>query len=275
MNLYRGCTHGCIYCDSRSTCYQMKHGFEDVHVKKDALSILEKQLRSRKHPTMISTGAMCDHYMPMEEELQLMRQCLELFERYEFGVTVLTKSTLVLRDLDLFYSINATSKSVVQMTLTTADPKLTSILEPHVSNTEERFETLCTFKKAEIPTVVWLGPILPFINDTEENLHQILDYCFEAGVKGILCFGFGTTMRDGSRDYFYSKLEEHLPGMKEQYEKRFGLMYDCKSPHARKLWRIFTKRCQKHGVMCDPNQVLRYLRTYERKDRQMTLFDYV
>jgi DNA repair photolyase len=181
MNIYRGCSHGCIYCDSRSRCYGFTHAFEDIEVKKNAPELLEQALRSKRHKCMIGTGAMCDPYLPAEKELQLTRKCLELIDRYEYGVTVLTKSNLVLRDLDLLQSINKKAKAVVQMTLTTYDEELCRKIEPHVSTTRERFEVLMRCKELGIPTLVWMTPILPFINDTRENIEGLLDYCLLAG----------------------------------------------------------------------------------------------
>ena len=202
MNIYRGCSHGCIYCDSRSRCYGFTHAFEDIEVKKNAPELLEQALRSKRHKCMIGTGAMCDPYLPAEKELQLTRKCLELIDRYEYGVTVLTKSNLVLRDLDLLQSINKKAKAVVQMTLTTYDEELCRKIEPHVSTTRERFEVLMRCKELGIPTLVWMTPILPFINDTRENIEGLLDYCLLAGVRGILVFDVGVTLREGDREYF-------------------------------------------------------------------------
>ena len=206
MNLYRGCTHGCIYCDSRSACYQMNHDFEDIEIKRNAVQILESQLRRKRNLGMIGTGAMCDPYIHLEEELKLTRQCLEIIERHGFGLAILTKSNRILRDIDILQKINAKSKCVVQMTMTTFDEDLCRLIEPDVSTTAERFEVLKTMQKVGIPTVVWITPILPFINDTEENLRGLLDYCVRAGVRGIITCSFGTTMRDGSREYFYRKI---------------------------------------------------------------------
>lgn len=211
MNIYRGCSHGCIYCDSRSNCYGFTHEFEDIEVKENAVELLEQALKSKRKKCMIGTGAMCDPYMHIEEKLCLTRQCLELIDKYEFGVAIQTKSDRILRDIDLLKSINMKAKAVVQMTLTTYDEKLCKILEPNVSTTRERFEVLMECKKAGIPTVVWLSPILPFINDTEENIRGILNYCVQAGVKGIICFDMGVTLRDGDREYFYQALDKYFP----------------------------------------------------------------
>ena len=211
MNIYRGCSHGCIYCDSRSKCYNMDHDFEDIEVKVNAPELLEAALRKKRKKCMISTGSMCDPYMHIEARLACTRKCLEIIDRYGFGVALLTKSNLILRDLDILTSINSKSKCVVQLTLTTWDEDLCRILEPTVCTTRERFEVLKIMNENGIPTVVWLDPILPFINDTEENLRGILEYCVRAKVYGIICFGMGMTLREGNREYFYSKLDEHFP----------------------------------------------------------------
>jgi len=272
MNLYRGCTHGCIYCDSRSECYQLKHDFEDIEVKRDAVQILESQLKRKRRPCMISTGSMCDPYIHLEEEMQITRQCLMLIERYGFGLTILTKSARILRDMDVLQAINAKTKCVVQLTLTTFDEDLCRILEPNVSTTAERFAVLEAMRDAGIPTVVWLDPILPFINDTEENLHGLLDYITRAKVYGVVCFAFGMTLREGNREYFYEKLDEHFPWVKQQYIRTFGNSYECVSPNNFRLMEIFKKECQKHGILYRTDDVFKYLRYFEVKEQQMSLF---
>src|SRR5690554_6907994 len=156
---------------------------------------------------MIGTGAMTDPYIPLERQLKNTRKCLEKIDKYGFGLAIQTKSKLILRDLDLLKSINEKSKCVVEMTLTTYDETLCKKIEPNVSTTRERFKVLKKMRDNGIPTVVWLCPILPFINDTEENIRGILDYCTEAQVKAILCFNMGLTLRDGNREYFYQNLE--------------------------------------------------------------------
>lgn len=265
MNIYRGCLHGCIYCDSRSLCYQMKHKFEDVEVKANAVGLLENTLRRKRNKCMIGTGAMSDPYMPIEEKLGNMRKCLEVIERYGFGVTMITKSTKVLRDLDLLKKINEKSKCVVQMTLTTYDEYLCRIVEPNVETTYERFRALEILHDNGIPTVVWLCPILPFINDTEENIRGILDYCVRAKVKGIINFDMGVTLRDGNREYFYKKLDEHFPGLKEKYIRMYGNSYQLSSPNSRQLNMIYKSECIKNGIMCDVNECFEYLNKYEDK----------
>lgn len=273
MNIYRGCTHGCIYCDSRSKCYGFTHEFEDIEVKINAPQLLEKALKSKRKKCMIGTGAMCDPYLHIEENLKLTRKCLELIDQYEYGVTVQTKSTRVLRDMDLLKSINDKTKAVVQMTMTTYDEALCRILEPNVSTTKERFEALMQFKKAGIPTVVWLTPILPFINDTEENIRGILEYCVEAGVKGIICFDMGVTLRDGDREYFYKALDKHFPGMKNKYIRTYGNAYDIPSPNNEKLLEILKETCVKNGMMYQIKECFQYLHEFPQKYEQMSLFD--
>ena len=272
MNLYRGCTHGCIYCDSRSLCYQIKHDFEDIEVKRNAAQILEAQLKRKRKPCMIATGSMCDPYIPLEEELQVTRSCLELIERCGFGLSILTKSARILRDLDLLKAIGEKTKCVVQMTLTTYDEALCRKLEPNVSTTLERFHALKTIRENGIPTVVWLSPILPFINDTEENLRGLLDYCVQAGVKGIVCFGFGVTLREGDREYFYAQLDRLFPGLKQEYIRAFGNAYECTSPNSRRLMAMFRETCKRHGILWKTSEVFAYLHAFEAKTEQLSLF---
>ena len=222
MNLYRGCSHGCIYCDSRSRCYQMNHAFEDIEVKENAVELLEAALKRKRQKCMIGMGSMTDPYIPLELELEHVRESLKLIERYGFGVTLITKSDRVLRDLDLLKKINEKTKCVVQMTLTNIDDGLSRKLEPGVCTTTRRFEVLKILRDAGIPTVVWMSPVLPFINDTRENISGLIDMCIEAKVKGIICFGMGLTLREGNREYFYKNLDRLFPGIKEKYIRSYG-----------------------------------------------------
>ena len=274
MNLYRGCRHGCIYCDSRSACYRMEHPFEDIEVKQNALTLLEDALRRKRRPCMIATGSMSDPYTPPEEELRYTRRALELILQYGFGMTLLTKSGLVLRDLDLLQRINSQTKCVVQMTLTTWEESLCRILEPNVSTTTERFAALMKLKEAGIPTVVWLCPILPFLNDTAENINRLLDCCEQAGVRGIVHFGMGVTLRQGNREYFYRQLDRHFPGLKERYIRTYGNAYVLESPNSRDLLKLLHRRCRDAGILHDNPSVFRYLQEMEIKQpQQMSLFE--
>ena len=275
MKIYRGCTHGCIYCDSRSECYQMNHPFEDVEVKQNCVTLLEKALQSKRKKCMIGTGSMSDPYMHCEDKLELMKQCLEVIERYGFGVAVQTKSDRILRDLPLLSRINQKAKAVVQTTFTTYDEELCKILEPNVCTTQKRFEMLLAMKEEGIPTVVWMSPILPFINDTKENIDGLLEYCVRAKVKGIICFGMGMTLRKGNREYFYQKLEEHFPGIKRKYQEKYSYAYELGSPKGKELYYHFQKVCKSNNILCTPDEVFAYMNDFpqDKGYEQMNLFD--
>ena len=275
MNLYRGCTHGCIYCDSRSRCYHMDHDFEDIEVKENAIELLEKALRSKRKKCMIGTGAMTDPYIPLELELGNVRKALELIYKYGFGVTLQTKSDRILRDLDLLSRINKSTKCVVQMTLTTYDDDLCRKIEPNVCVTSERVRVLKILRDSGIPTVVWLCPILPFINDTKENIAGIMDYCTDVKVYGVICFGMGLTLREGNREYFYRQLDRCFPGLKDRYIYEYGSQYEVRSRNHESLMKLFRDKCDKSGIKYNIEEIFTYLNKFEEKDigSQMTLWD--
>ena len=281
MNIYRGCSHGCIYCDSRSKCYQFTHDFEDIEVKQNAPELLEEALRKKRKRCMIGTGSMCDPYIPIEKELGLMRRCLEIIDRYNFGATLITKSDLVLRDLDILTHINKKTKAVVQMTLTTADDELCRKIEPGVCPTSRRFEVLQACRDAGIPTVVWFSPLLPFINDTRENIEGIVDYCVRAGVHAIICFGIGLTLREGNREYFYAALDRNFStksqsqvvstgsttgSLKDLYQKTFGYSYNCSSPHEHALMSYLAKLCRQHHIQLGTDSVFKWIEEFPDTD---------
>ena len=273
MNIYRGCTHGCIYCDSRSVCYQFTHAFEDIEVKQNAPELLEAALKSKRQPCMIGTGSMSDPYMHCEETLHLTRKCLQIIEKYGFGAAIQTKSDRILMDIDLLEEINRKAKCVVQMTLTTRDDHLCSLIEPNVCNTKRRVEVLREMRRRGVPTVVWLSPILPFINDTEENVLSILRACAEADVKGIICFDMGLTLREGDREYYFAALDRHFPGLKKEYARRYCNAYEVPSPNSPALMRLFHSFCEDHGMLHTPEACFDYLRAFPEKYRQTSLFD--
>lgn len=275
MNLFRGCTHGCIYCDSRSKCYQMNHSFEDIEVKENSIELLEDRLKRKRKKCMIGMGSMTDPYINEELKLNYTRQAIEIINKYGFGLTLITKSSNIIRDLDLLKEINSKTKCVVQMTLTTYDERLCRIIEPNVSTTKERVETLIKLREAGIPTVVWMTPILPYINDTKENVIGILNYCKEAKVKGILCFGMGLTLREGNREYFYSKLDKYFPYLKDRYIREFGNSYVINSKNNYRLMKIFRDFCENEKIMYDYNKIFSYLNTFEEKEisKQLSIFD--
>lgn len=271
MNLYRGCQHGCIYCDSRSRCYRMDHRFEDVAVKENAIELLNAALRRKRRACMIGTGTMSDPYTPIEAELQLTRRALEVIERHGCGVSILTKSDLILRDMDLLQRINRRSKAVVQMSLTSMDDGLSRLIEPGVCPTSRRIQVLREFQRAGIPTVVWLSPVLPWLNDTRENIQGIVESCAEVGVKGIIQFGMGLTLRDGSREYYYTQLDRRFPGLKERTIRTYGSAYELRSPHHRELEELFHRLCRRYGIWHDNDSIFRWMSRLEEPD-QLTFF---
>lgn len=276
MNLYRGCSHGCIYCDSRSKCYQMNHYFEDIEVKENAIELLETTLKRKRKKCMLGMGSMTDPYLPLEEEIQNVRKALFLIYKYGFGITLITKSNRILRDIDLLKAINEQTKCVVQMTLTTHDEDLCKKIEPNVCSTKERVAVLKKLQEANIPTIVWLCPILPFINDTKENIMGILNDCIEAKVRGIICFNMGLTLREGNREYFYKQLDRLFPNMKEKYIQTYGLQYQVNSLKNNELMKLFHQTCEAHGILHDNIAIFQYLNTFEEKKKnvQLSLFDF-
>ena len=273
MNISRGCTHGCIYCDARSKCYRIEHDFEDVQIKSNAVTLLEDALKRKRKKCMVGTGAMSDPYIPIPENLTNIRRCLQIIEKYGCGIAIQTKSDLILRDLDLLVRIDEKAKCIVETTLTTFDENLCKIIEPNVCGTKHRFEVLKIMQEKGIQTIAWLSPFLPFINDTEENLRGLLDYCIEAGVYGILFWGIGMTLREGNREYFYSKLDQHFPGLKKVYQKKYGLDYIITSDNNDKLSRLFYDTCKKYNIVCNNDELFKYMGVFEgKKTEQLDLF---
>lgn len=270
MNLYRGCTHGCAYCDSRSSCYHMDHAFEDVAVKANAPELLADTLRRRRKPCMIGTGSMSDPYQPVEADLRLTRRCLELIRDHGFGASVITKSDLVLRDVDLLQEIARRAKAVVQVTLTIADGRLSRLVEPGVCPSSRRFEVLCELRDRGIPTLVWLCPFLPWVTDSDENFLTLLDWCVEAQVKGIVCFGVGMTLREGSREHYYAFLDRHFPGLSDRYRSVYGDAYGIVSAENDRLMARFDEVCERCGIIRTPDDCFAY--AAELPDPQLRLF---
>ena len=273
MNIYRGCSHGCIYCDSRSKCYQINHLFEDIEVKENATILLEQALIRKKTKCMIGTGSMTDPYIHLEKKLENTRKCLELIYKYGFGLSIQTKSNLILRDIELLKKINERTKCVVSITMTTYDDELVKLIEPNVSSTKERFEVLKILRDNNIPTIIWLTPILPFINDNLENIKGIIEYAKEANVYGIICFNMGLTLREGNREYFYKELDKKFPGLKEKYIEKYGNSYEVISPKNYELMNYFYNECKKNNIETDYNKIFKYMNTLETKKEQLSLFD--
>ncbi len=245
MNLYRGCQHGCIYCDSRSKCYGIKN-FSEIEVKENALELLEKELRSKRDKGTIGFGSMNDPYMPVEKELQLSRKALELIKKYRFPVHLITKSTLVLRDMDILKEIS-TTYAAVSITITTANDALSKKIEPGAPCSSERFEAVKTLNQNGIYCGILLMPVLPYLTDQPENIEEIVIRGKEAGAKYILA-AMGMTLREGQREYYYKQLDLRFPGLAENYKVRYGHDYSCNAPNHSKLWQTFDSKCRENAM---------------------------
>ncbi len=252
MNVYRGCQHRCIYCDSRSACYRIDRFDEEVLVKKNAVSLLEQELARKRIKGVVGTGSMSDPYMPLERSLGLMRRCLQVIHRFGFGVHVHTKSDLVVRDIDLLTKIRRISgHAVVAVTITTGDDRLAAHIEPYAPPPSRRFEALRALSDAGITTWITMMPMLPYIEDNEENLLGVVRSAEAAGVEGILPF-LGVTLRDRQRAYFYSCLDRMFPGVRERYERAYGERYGCRAPEFDRLMNVVETACQDAGIETDP-----------------------
>lgn len=268
MNLYRGCSHGCIYCDSRSTCYHLDH-FDTIRPKENALTLLDRELAGKRKTGIISTGAMSDPYNPLERTLRLTRGALELILRRGFGVDFTTKSALCARDTSLLAEIGRYAPVNARLTITCADDALCRRVEPHVSVTSERLEAVRTMSRAGIFCGVWLNPMLPFLADDEENMCHILRMAAEAGAQYVVCF-FSITLRDGDREYFFAALERDFPGVRERYLRTYGNSYVCPVPDADRLYEVFKAECERLGLLWRFGDINRALTA--RQPVQQTMF---
>lgn len=269
MNLYRGCCHGCIYCDSRSECYGIAD-FDSVKAKKNALLLLEQELKNKRKTGVAGMGAMSDPYNPFEKTEFLTRGALELLAQYGFGTAIATKSSLIVRDIDLFQKIKRFAPVLLKITVTTADDELCKVLEPHVCPSTERLEAVASLAAAGIFTGILLMPVLPFINDTEENMLAVVRRAKESGARFIYP-AFGMTLRQNQRDYFFQKLDKHFPGLKQQYVRQFGNQYECRSPISRALWDRFVQECEKLGMLYQMRDIVSASRK-QYEDGQISLF---
>lgn len=270
MNIYKGCSHGCIYCDSRSDCYRVED-FDQVRAKEEALEIIRKQLRGRIGAGVIGTGAMSDPYNPFEKQYELTRGALQLINQYRFGIAIATKSHLIERDIDVLRCINQHSPVIIKMTVTSAEDELSKIIEPHVCPSSRRFEALKKIADAGVFCGVLMMPILPFIQDNEENIVGIVRKASESGVQFIYP-AIGMTMRLGQREYFYQQLDEHFPGFKEKYERQFGSRYQCTSNKVKKLWPLFTTECKKYGLLYKMPDIIKAYQSGFWQEEQLSLF---
>lgn len=270
MNLYRGCHHGCIYCDSRSDCYQ-NYDFDNVKVKKDVLKILESELRKKRHKGVVGIGAMSDTYNAFEKDLEITRGALKLLKDYHFGVSLETKSDLIVRDIDLFLEIKKYNDVIIKMTITTCDDELSKIIEPHASVSSARFQAIKQMSEAGLFTGILLHPVLPFITDTEENIIEIVKKAHESGARFVHAY-FGVTLRDNQREYYYQKLDQHFPGLKDKYMKRYGKKYQCFSKNKEHLRYVFYRECKRYGLLYKMEDIIDAYKTQEEKLEQLTLF---
>jgi DNA repair photolyase len=245
MNLYRGCQHQCIYCDSRSTCYQIEN-FKDILVKVNAIELLEDEISRKRVQGTIGFGSMNDPYMPIERKLNMTGQALAMIASFGFPVHIITKSDLVLRDLEVLREINRVY-AAVSFTVTTADDELARKIEPGAPAPSKRLEAIRTLSKNGILTGVTMMPILPFLEDNEENIIQIVTQAKEAGASYIIP-AFGMSLRAGSRDYYYKKLDQLFPGVRRKYEQRFGLQYQCPANHSKELMKLFLELCDEFEI---------------------------
>lgn len=255
MNLYRGCSHGCIYCDSRSACYQIEC-FDTIRPKENALDLLEAELRSKRSTGVITMGSMSDAYNPLEEKLMLTRHALEMIRRHRFGAAYTTKSALCARDADLLAEISKTAPVCARLTVTCADDELCRKIEPHVSVTSERFSAMRLLASQGVFTGVWLNPLLPFLTDNEDNIRRIVRMTADAGGRFVVCF-FSMTLRTGNREYYFDALERKFPGVRDQYLRRYGNAYELTVPDAERLFDAFQDECAKqrlHWRFADINQ---------------------
>lgn len=247
MNIYKGCSHGCIYCDSRSNCYRVKN-FDQVKVKENALELIYEELKGKREKGVIGTGSMSDPYNPMEKELLLTKGALELIDRNGFGVFVITKSDLIIRDISLYQRIQKHSPVLCTLTVTTCEDELCKKIEQRVVPTSKRMEALRKLSEAGIPTGILLTPILPFINDTEENITEIIKMAHENGVKYIYP-SFGVTLRENQMEYYFDKLDQLFIGLKQEYIEEYHGSYFCKSRNADELYKVFHRECKRYGIL--------------------------
>lgn len=247
MNIYKGCVHGCIYCDSRSECYGVED-FDRVRAKENALEIIAKELKSKRRSGVIGTGAMSDPYNLFEKEHRLTRGALELINKYGFGVSIATKSDLITRDIDLLKLVQNHSPVLVKMTITTYDDALCKKIEPNVSVSSKRFRAIKELSENDIFVGVLLMPVLPFIEDNEENIKGIINLAHKSGAKFIYP-SFGVTLRQNQREWYYKKLDESFPGLKQKYIQKYGNSYQCTSPKAKELWYLLKRECENLGIL--------------------------
>ncbi len=268
MNIYKGCNHGCIYCDSRSECYHVEN-FDQVRAKKNALELIYGDIKSKRKKGVVGTGAMSDPYNPFEKELELTRGALKIINQFGFGASIATKSSLVTRDIDILKEIQGHSPVLIKVTVTCCEDELAEKVESNAPSSSERFAAVKRLSDSGIFAGILMMPILPFIEDNEDNILGIVKKASESGARFIYP-GMGVTLRMNQRDWFYEKLDVLFPKKKEQYIRQFGETYDCHSPRAKELYDIFAVECRRNGILYKMEDIIAaYKKGYY--DRQLTL----
>ena len=270
MNLYRGCSHGCIYCDSRSNCYHIDN-FDVPRGKENALAILEKELSKKQDHGLIGIGAMSDTYNPLEKEYEQTRGALKIISKYNFGVSIDTKSDLVLRDLDVLKDINKKNNVIIKFTITTPHDYISKIIEPRVCPSSKRLEAIKTLTDNGIYAGIMLNPVLPFITDKEEDIRLLVKLAHEHGAKFIHTF-MGMTLRENQRDYYYEQLDKYFPNTKEKYINYYKNRYNCPVPNYKKLYKIFTEECDKYKILYNMNDIIKDFKKEIKTIEQVSLF---
>lgn len=270
MNLYRGCCHGCIYCDSRSHCYHIDD-FDQVRGKENALMILEKELMRKRKKGVIGIGAMSDTYNPYEEKYKITRQALKLIEKYGFGVSIDTKSNLILRDIDILKEINKKQNVIIKLTITTPHDDLSKIIEPNVCVSSKRFSAIKQLNDSGIFAGVMMAPVLPFITDKEEDIKRLVRLAYENNAKFIYTY-MAVTLRENQRDYYYEKLDLNFKGIKQKYMQCYGMRYNCMVPHYKRLYEVFKNECDKYGILYDMDKIIKAYQKNIQVNEQLTLF---
>ena len=270
MNLYRGCPHRCIYCDSRSNCYHIVN-FDIVRGKENALSILEQELSKKREKGVVGIGSMSDTYNPKELQYEQTRVALKLISKYGFGVSIDTKSDLILRDVDLLKEINEKNNVIVKFTITTPNDELSKIIEPNVCVSSKRFQVIKQLSDNGIFVGIMLNPVLPFITDNEEDIKELVRLAYKNGAKFIHTF-MGMTLRENQRDYYFNKLDQDFNGLKEKYIKYYCNRYNCIVPNYKRLYKVFTDECNKYGILYDMKDIIKAYKQEIKRNEQITLF---
>ena len=270
MNLYRGCPHGCIYCDSRSNCYQIDN-FDVPRGKENMLAILENELSKKKEKGVVGIGSMSDTYNPQEKIYEQTRGALKLLSKYNFGVSIDTKSDLILRDLDILKEINSKNNVIIKFTITTPSDELSKIIEPRVCVSTKRFKAIKTLTDNGIYTGIMMNPVLPFITDKEEDIKELVKLAYESGAKFIQTY-MGMTLRENQRDYYYEKLDKHFKGLKNKYIKYYGDRYNCPVPDYKRLYKVFTNECDKYGILYNMKDIIKAYKKEIKENEQISLF---